>query len=144
MSPRPFLAASLFLLMLGGCGLPAPYQTYPPSTPPAPPPRAPNALTVSGATTTTPENELDFTGQEMQPPAATLPTPAPAETAASAAQQVAICYNRLWNSAEAVHAAAVLACGAKSAPRVVSQDTDLNACPVMTPTHAVFACGAAP
>jgi hypothetical protein len=140
------LAGVLFLLVLalGGCSLPAPYETYPPSTPPPPPPRAPNALTVTGGTTTTPDNEMDIGGQPMTTSA---PAPAPASALApapssSAGRQVAICYNRLWNSAVAVRSAAQQACGGKQAPRVVSQDTDLDACPVLTPSHAVYACGA--
>jgi hypothetical protein len=126
--------------LLGGCGLPEPYETYPPSTPPPPPPRAANALTVAGATTTTPDNEVEF--GEPQSVAAPL-VPEPAAPAPTPGGQVAICYNRIWNSADAVRSAAALACGAKSTPQVVSRDFDLNACPVMTPSHAVFACGAA-
>lgn len=126
--------------LLGGCGLPDPYETYPPSTPPAPPPRAVSALTVTGATTTTPDNEVEFgTPQSVAAPL----VPEPAAPAPTPGAQVAICYNRIWNSADAVRSAAALACGAKSTPQVVSRDFDLNACPVMTPSHAVFACGAA-
>ncbi|MGH7034640.1 MAG: hypothetical protein ACREFL_12990 [Stellaceae bacterium] len=126
--------------LLGGCGLPEPYETYPPSTPPAPPPRAVNALTVTGATTTTPDNEVEF----GEPQSAAVPlVPAPAAPAPAPGGEVAICYNRIWNSADAVRSAAALACGAKSNPQVVSRDFDLNACPVMTPSHAVFACSAA-
>lgn len=127
------------MLALGGCALPAPYQTYSPGVAAAPAP-PPNALTVYGATTTTPDNEMDFTGQE-------LTTPVPADVAAKPAlptpttnQRVAICYSRLWNSADAVRNAAVQACGANSAPHIVSQGADLDACPLMTPTHAVFSC----
>ncbi len=141
---RSSIASALFLLALslGGCSLPAPYETYPPSTPPAPPPRSPNALTSAGPITTTPDNEMDFGAQ----PTTTAPaqsTPAdktPAES--SKGRQVAICYNRFWNSASAVHSAAQQACGSKTAPRIISQDTDLDACPVLTPSHAVYACGA--
>lgn len=97
-------------------------------------------MTVAGATTTTPDNEVEF--GEPQSVAAPL-TPEPAAPAPAPGGQVAICYNRMWNSAEAVRSAAALACGAKSTPQVVSRDFDLNACPVMTPSHAVFACGAA-
>jgi hypothetical protein len=139
---RPRCALWLVIFALGGCSLPAPYETYPPASPPPTPPRASNALTVTGATTTTYENELGAGTPATQPPAATQPAP-PAASSPSA-QQVAICYNRIWNSAEAVRSAAVQACGAKSAPRIVSQEMDLNACPLLTPTHAVFACSAAP
>ncbi len=138
MNIRSFCALWLAIFALGGCSLPAPYQTYPPASPPPPPARAPNALTVSGATTTSPENELDFAANEMQhQPAAQA---APPGASPATAQQVAICYNRIWNSADTVRSAAAQACGMKSAPKLVSQDTDLNACPLMTPTHAVFAC----
>lgn len=146
MSLRSIAVLVAVAWLVAGCGLPDPYETYPPSTPAAPPTRPPDALTVTGATTTTPENELDF--GEMQTPA--TPTPPPAQPAANppatpaAASQVAICYNRVWNSADAVRSAAALACGKKSAPQVLSQDIDLNACPLMTPSHAVFACNAAP
>lgn len=140
MSRRAIALLVATACLLGGCGLPDPYETYPPSTPPAPPPRAVSALTVTGATTTTPDNEVEF--GEPQSAAAPL-VPAPAAPAPTPGGQVAICYNRIWNSADAVRSAAALACGAKSTPQVVSRDIDLNACPVMTPSHAVFACGAA-
>lgn len=137
---RSPIACALFLLALtlGGCSLPAPYETYPPSTPPAPPPRSPNALTSAGPITTTPDDELDF-GEQLAAPSAPAPS-TPAESGKG--RQVAICYSRLWNSAAAVRSAAQQACGTKTAPRVVSQDTDLDACPVLTPSHAVYACGA--
>ncbi|MGH7035782.1 MAG: hypothetical protein ACREFL_18785, partial [Stellaceae bacterium] len=78
------------------------------------------------------------------PQSAAVPVvPAPAAPAPAPGGEVAICDNRIWNSADAVRSAASLACGAKSAPQVVSRNIDLNACPVMTPIHAVFACGAA-
>lgn len=140
MSRRVIAVLVAAACLLGGCGLPEPYETYPPSTPAPPPPRAANALTVAGATTTTPENEVGF-GEPQS--VATPLVPAPAAPAPAPGGQVAICYNRIWNSADAVRSAAALACGAKSTPQVVSRDIDLNACPVMTPSHAVFACGAA-
>ncbi|HXS39008.1 MAG TPA: hypothetical protein VN766_02425 [Stellaceae bacterium] len=140
MSRRAIAVLVAAACLLGGCGLPEPYETYPPSTPSAPPPRAANALTVAGATTTTPDNEVEFgTPQSVAAPL----VPEPAAPAPTPGAQVAICYNRIWNSADAVRSAAALACGAKSTPQVVSRDFDLNACPVMTPSHAVFACGAA-
>lgn len=142
MSLRSFCTAWLVVLALGGCSLPAPYETYPPDTPPAAPPRAANALTVTGATTTSPENELGFTDQELQ--AQSKPQQAPPAASATSPQQVAICYSRLWNSAAAVRSAAVQACGVKRTPQIVNQDTDLSACPLMTPTHAVFTCNASP
>jgi hypothetical protein len=136
------LAGALFLLALalGGCSLPAPYETYPPSAPPPPPPRSPNALTVTGATTTTPDNELDLGAEGVT---AATPAPTPSTQAENGkTRQVAICYSRLWNAASAVRSAAQQACGSKTAPRLVRQDTDLDACPVLTPSHAVYACGA--
>jgi len=148
MSLRPIAILLAVAWLLAGCGLPDPYETYPPTTPAPPPPRPPDALTVTGATTTTPENELDF--GELQTPTQATPPTQPAQPAASpaanpaAGAQVAICYNRIWNSAETVRSAASLACGKKSTPQIVSQDIDLNACPLMTPSHAVFACNAAP
>jgi len=124
---------------LSSCSWPGPYQTYSPGAAPVPTP-PPNALVVYGATTTTPENQMDTSDIDATPttpePAASAPTAiAPATT-----QRVAICYSRLWSSPDAVHSAAAQACG-KSVPRLVSQDTDLSACPVLTPTHAVFTCG---
>jgi len=128
----------LLVLALASCSLPGPYQTYSPDTAPAPVPAA-TALTVYGATTTTPENEMNLADQALSapPPVAPVPaSPAPAST-----PRVAICYSRLWNSADSVRGAATQACGAGSAARIVSQDTDLSACPLLTPTHAVFTCG---
>jgi len=131
------------ILAVAGCSLPAPYQTYTPGTAP-PPPRPQSALVVYGTTTTTPENQYDF---DQQAAADTFapPTPAPASSSASGSpqsttSQVAICYSRLWNSAEAVRTAATQACGSNSNPRVVTQDFSLNSCPLLTPTQAVFSC----
>ena len=128
------------MLTLGGCSLPGPYQTYSPGAAPPPAPH-PNALTVYGATTTTPENEMSLGDEELTAPAPTTAAPPAASDApAAATQRIAICYSRLWSSVDSVHSAAAQACG-KSAPRLVSQNTDLDACPALTPTHAVFACG---
>jgi hypothetical protein len=71
-------------------------------------------------------------------PALSTPTPAPV----TASQGVAICYSRLWNKPDAIKSAAVQACG-NSPARIQSQGIDLDACPLLTPTKAVFACGAA-
>ncbi len=136
--------AWLLLLTLAGCGLPGPYQTYSPEAV-APRTPNPNALSVYGATTTTPENEIS-SEEEFGTPATpvvaeTAPdTPAPDASSPATPSRVAICYSRLWSSADAVHSAAVQACG-KAAPRLVSQNTDLDACPTLTPTHAVYRCG---
>jgi hypothetical protein len=132
-------------LALSSCSLPGPYQTYSPGTPAAPSPPA-NALVVYGVNTTTPENEMDTVDAAPNPTTAsnsTTPAPepaAPATTTAAGSQRVAICYSRLWSSADAVHTSAVQACGGKAA-RIVGQDTDLDACPALAPTHAIFACG---
>jgi len=138
---RSRFMAWLVMVALGGCSLPAPYQTYSPGTVPAPTPPQ-NPIAVYGATTTTPDNQIDFGDQNSLQGSAFTPAPTPAPQTAS--QNVAICYSRLWNSAEAVRSAAVQACGNKGTPRVVDQGTDLNACPLMTPTQAVFACSAGP
>jgi hypothetical protein len=121
---------------LGGCGLPAPYQTYTPdgAPPPTPPPSAP--IIVYGATTTTPDMVPDA------PVLAPIPVP-PAPTTAPASNRVAICYNRLWNNSETIKNAAVQACGGAASPQVNSQGVDIDACPLLTPTKAIFACSAA-
>src|SRR5579864_9150964 len=106
-------------LALSGCSMPGPYQTYSPGTPAAPPPPT-NALVVYGTKTT--------------------PAASPSVATPAGSQRVAICYSRLWSSADAVHSSAVQACGGKGA-RIVGQDTDLDACPALAPTHAIFACG---
>lgn len=138
---RSRFIAWLVMVTLSGCSLPAPYQTYSPGTAPAP--AAPqNLLAVYGATTTTPDNQMDFGDQNSLAGSAYLPTPTPLPQTTN--QSVAICYSRLWNSAESVRSAAVQACGSKGTPRVVGQGIDLNACPLMTPTQAVFACSAGP
>jgi hypothetical protein len=131
----------LLLLALSACSsLPAPYQTYSPGQVPIPPP-PPTALVVYGATTTSPEMVPD--SGEVEP----VPAPAPApDSAAGGAkgQGVAICYNRLWNGTDQVKDAAVQACGGGNmSPRVTTQNVDLDACPVLTPTKAVFACAPA-
>lgn len=121
-------------VILAGCSLPAPYQTYSPTAVTAPP-LNPNALVVYGQTTTTPD---------MVPDAVTVQTLPPAAPGAAAKEQsVSICYNRLWNKPESITNAATQACGGPSlSPRVVSQNIDLNACPLLTPTKAIFACTA--
>jgi hypothetical protein len=127
----------LMIMGLSACSLPAPYQTYSPGTAPAPAP-PPNALTIYGATTTTPENQMDTVDAQI---ADTPPVPASTPAATPTGNpRIAICYSRMWNSAATVRDAATLACGANGAPRLVNQDTDLTACPVLTPTHAVYAC----
>lgn len=132
-----FLAlAAIATVVLAGCSLPAPYQTYSPTAVTAPPLNA-NALVVYGQTTTT---------SDMVPDAVTLqPQPTPTASGATTKEQsISICYNRLWNKPDTIKSAAVQACGSPSlSPRVVSQNIDLNACPLLTPTRAVFSCTAA-
>jgi hypothetical protein len=131
---RRFYILGLSLLVLSGCGFPAPYQTYAPSeAPPPPPPSAP--LIVYGSTTTTPDMMPD------SPIIAPVPVP-PAPTTAPASNQVAICYNRLWNKPDTIRTAAVQACGGAPSPQATSQGFDIQACPLLTPTKAVFACSA--
>lgn len=128
----------LMAMALSGCGFPAPYQTYTPDqagAAAAPPPSTP--IIVYGTTTTSPE---------MVPDAPVIaPEPiAPAPTSAPASNRIAICYNRLWNKPDAIKTAAVQACGGAAAPQVTNQGVDIDACPLLTPTKAVFACSATP
>jgi hypothetical protein len=131
---RGLCILGLLAIGLSGCGLPAPYQTYSPTQTAAPPPQiAP--LIIYGATTTTPDMVPDA------PVIAPVPLP-PAPTAAPASNRVAICYNRLWNKPDAIKAAAAQACGGAPSPQVTDQGIDIDACPLLTPTRAVFACSA--
>jgi len=131
---RRLCTLGLVALVLSGCGLPAPYQTYAPDQASAPPP-PPAPLIVYGATTTTPD---------MVPDAPVLaPVPvSPTLSSAPASNRVAICYSRLWNKTDDVKTAATQACGGAPAPQVTSQGIDIDACPLLTPTKAVFACSA--
>jgi hypothetical protein len=135
-----------FLLMLAvsSCSLPAPYLTYSPGTAPAPVRRAQVGLTVYGPNNTMPDNLYDPDMQDSAPTPDSTFTPAPSTPAQTPSQRIAICYNRLWNSADAVRTAATQACGGKSTARVDNQGIDLDACPLMTPTQAVFTCGGGP
>jgi hypothetical protein len=131
---RRFCLLALSAFVLSGCGLPAPYQTFAPDEAVAPPP--PSApLVVYGSTTTLPDMVPDTT--QIEP----VPLPA-APTAAPTSNRVAICYNRLWNKPDAIRDAAAQACGGAPSPQITSQGVDINACPLMTPTKAVFACSA--
>lgn len=126
-------------VVVSGCSLPAPYQTY--TAGPAVVPTAPtNPMVVYGATTTEPDMVPDSGEVE--------PVPAPSDDTAAvvpASGTVAICYNRLWNAPNAIKAAALQACGGGNiSPRVTSQNTDIDACPLLTPTKATFACNAPP
>ncbi len=138
-------------LALTACGLPpAPYQTYAPATPAAAtaPKQAQSPLVVYGTTTTTPDTQYDFgepgSAGEQNPATAFMPPAAAPATPAPPDQRIAICYSRLWNSADSVRSAALQACGGKGSPRVVDQGIDLDACPLLTPTHATYTCSAGP
>jgi hypothetical protein len=115
--------------------MPAPYQTYAPGQAVAPPPPQSAPIVVYGSTTTTPDMVPDAPVIEPVPEA---PTP----VAVPPSNRVAICYNRLWNKPESIKDAAVQACGGATAPQVTSQGVDIDACPLLTPTKAVFACSA--
>lgn len=126
----------MLAVLLAGCSLPAPYQTYTtaPAVAPAPPT---NPMVVYGATTTEPDMVPD--SAEVEP----VPVPVTTTVAAPASGTVAICYNRIWNAPNAIKTAAVQACGGGNiSPRVTSQNIDIDACPLLTPTKAVFACSA--
>jgi hypothetical protein len=156
-SPRPIsqlsvMRANWFVLgtlslVLVGCGLPAPYQTYAPGTGSAPPATPSMPVMVYGATTTTPDMVPDTTDFGSTGPGSTgQDTPAatpfiPATTPTPGANVVAICYARLWNKPDVVRDAATLACGTGTTPSLTSQKVDIEACPLLTPTKAVFACG---
>jgi len=137
------------LAALTGCSFPAPYQTYSPDSPVEAPAPTQNALTVYGSNTTTPDREMDYAGPEnaqsltatpvQSPAASTATSPVPASTN----PRIAICYNHLWSASAAINNAATQACGEGRVPRLVSQGLDLDACPVLTPTRAIFACGPA-
>jgi hypothetical protein len=132
---RRLCILGLSALILSGCGFPAPYQTYAPneSAPPPPPPSAP--LIVYGSTTTSPEMVPD--SPQIEP----VPAPEP-PTVVPVSNRVAICYNRLWNKSDTIKNAAVQACGGAVSPQMTSQGVDIDACPLLTPSKAVFACSA--
>lgn len=131
---RKLLLSCLSTIALASCGLPAPYQTYAPDQPSAPLIR-PSPIIVYGSTTTMPDMVPD--ASEVEP----VPAPAPA-TSAPASNRVAICYNRIWNRLDTIKDAAVQACGGAPSPQITSQGLDIDACPLLTPTKAIFACGA--
>ena len=134
---RRFCIVGLLAIgLVSGCGgMPAPYQTYAPGQAVAPPPPQSAPIIVYGSTTTTPDMVPD------SPVIEPLPEP-PTPIAAPPSNRVAICYNRLWNKPETIKNAAVQACGGPAAPQVTSQGVDIDACPLLTPTKAVFACSA--
>ena len=132
---RGLCILGLLAVALGGCGLPAPYQTYAPDQASAAPTPPSAPIIVYGSTTTTPEMVPDA---PVLAPAPVTPTP----TSAPSSNRVAICYSRLWNKPETIKDAAVQACGGAVTPQITSQGVDIDACPLLTPTKAVFACSA--
>lgn len=132
---RPSFAAWLLVIALAACSLPPPYQTYSPGTAAPPPPPATTALATPMGVTSAANVDQPETAPEPVPTPAPIPIPS-----ASGQLRIAICYNRLWNAAAAVRSAATEACGNYGKPQVVSQDLNLDACPLLTPTRAVFAC----
>ena len=140
-------------IVLSGCSLPAPYQTYAPADAPAAAAaaaaaaRPPQALPVYGGTTTTADMTPDplssvspLPNAGAEAPAA-VPAPSQSQISPLTPPSVAICYNRLWNKPDTIKSAAVQACGNGTA-NIESQGTDLDACPLLTPTKAVFSCSA--
>jgi hypothetical protein len=115
----------------------APYQTYPPGG--APSPTAPlMPVVVYGATTT----QADMVPESADPGTPPQTPFIPAATPTPNANVVAICYSRLLNKPDTVRDAATQACGTGSTPRITSQGVDIEACPLLTPTKAVYACAA--
>lgn len=63
--------------------------------------------------------------------------PAPAE-------RVAICYNRLETSVAQARVQAQQQCAKGTVAQLVASDAYLQLCPILLPTHATYACVAAP
>ena len=141
---RAHLLVWFLPLVLVGCDGPSPYQTYSPGTA-VPLAIGPNNLMVYNANNTTPENDMN----QSDAPAvfAIAPTgAAPDGTLVPDSGNkvaIAICYSRIWNTTQSVKAAAAQACGGGTA-RLIRQGTNLDACTLLTPTQAVYACAAAP
>ncbi len=68
--------------------------------------------------------------------------PAPTTDDALAASEVAICYSKLAATPEDVRTAAAQECSAGTKPQLVSQDMNMDVCPVLTPVRATFSCTA--
>jgi hypothetical protein len=64
-----------------------------------------------------------------------LPEPGTTE----AGPRVAVCYNALFSTPDAVRRVAEEACGSDTIPQPVGQDMRLN-CPLFTPVRANFVC----
>lgn len=141
----------ILAIAVSGCSLPAPYQTYSPADAPAAAAAATGArplqaLPVYGGATTTPDMTPDPLDAEA--PLRSAKEEAPATVSMLGQSQfsplnppsVSICYNRLWNKPDTIKSAAVQACGNGDA-NIESQGIDIDACPLLTPTKAVFSCG---
>lgn len=124
-----FYAAWLSVFGLTACSFPAPYETYSPGSVTAPA-QYQRAITAYGFAESPQKERHDESRQ--------TPDTVPASPTIYR-DTVAICYGRLWNTAESVRSAAAEACGDRS-PRIIRQNIDLDACPLLTPIHAVFAC----
>jgi hypothetical protein len=147
MKGRAPLLAALLLPLLCACSSLAPFQTAAPNVPAAPPPVA-DALPIFGVTTTTPENMLSDSDSTVETPAPGIEHTPQASAAPIAMgptgdplkpSQVAICYNRLSASPGEISDNARQACFGAT-PRLTGQGWDLDACPLLMPVRAVFAC----
>ncbi len=126
-------AAWLSVVALAACSFPTPYETYSPGSVTAPV-QPQKAITAYGFAVS-PQQMAHHESQQRSEP-----TPG---SSTIYHDTVAICYGRLWNTPESVHSAAAEACGDRT-PRIISQDIDLDACPLLTPVHAVFVCTGTP
>jgi hypothetical protein len=77
------------------------------------------------------------------PPFETVPLPAPAEDK-SGMMRVAVCYNFLTTTADAVRGIAALSCGPAASPEPIERDISLNYCPLLTPSRVTFTCTPTP
>ncbi len=140
---RAHLLVWFLPLVLAGCGAPPPYQTFSPDRV-GPLAIGPNNLVVYNLYNTTPETDASPSNTPLA--FASPPTTAPDGTPMSDSGNktaIAICYSRIWNSTQSVKTAAAQACGGGTA-RLIRQGTNLDACTLLTPTQAVYACTATP
>lgn len=70
-------------------------------------------------------------------PSATPPAP-PGTTGVP----VGICYSRLASSTDDLRALAAQECGSGQMPQLVDTEWNVNNCPLLTPTRAIFICTA--
>jgi hypothetical protein len=80
-----------------------------------------------------------FTGCSALDPFPTYPQQ-PASGVKDAGPRVAICYDLLKSSREAVEQAAQAECGPNSRPDRVDTDWKLDYCPLLLPARATFVC----